>query len=517
MFGRSGRPRKGLGEMSALFRLLGDVEVCVNERPIDIGPARVQCVLVGLLVDVNHCVSTDQLVERVWGSHRLPVRPRNALQTYVSLLRKALAAELTIECRPAGYRARVAPDAVDMHRFGQLVRQAADAADNDAASLLEQALGLWRGEAFGPLDSPWLATVRARLDKERRAARLDLADVQLRRGEHGRLLAMLCEWAEEYPLDERLAGQYMVALHRSGRTADALRVFRRVRERLVCELGTDPCPELQRLHQQILAFDPVLATPAERAGTGSVRCVPRQLPSPPWSFVGRAEHLAQLDSTCAARAAAGTMPIFALCGIGGIGKTWLGLRWAHHNLAQFPDGQLYVNLRGFEPSGLPTPPATVLYGFLTALGVQPGAIPPTLDARAALFRTMTADKRLLIMLDNARDTGQIGPLLPGSPTCVVLITSRNPCTDLVSTHGAVQVCLTELSDPDARAVLIHRIGADRIRAEDRAAEEILSYCAGMPLALGIAAATATAHARLPLATVAGQLREAMPELDMTNG
>ena len=142
MFGRSGRPRKGLGEMSAMFRLLGDVEVCVDERPIDIGPARVQCVLAGLLVDANHCVTTDQLVERVWGSHRLPVRPRNALQTYVSLLRKALAAELTIECRPAGYRARVAAEAIDMHRFGLLVRQAADAADNDAASLLEQALGL---------------------------------------------------------------------------------------------------------------------------------------------------------------------------------------------------------------------------------------------------------------------------------------------------------------------------------------------------------------------------------------
>jgi DNA-binding SARP family transcriptional activator len=250
---------KGLSEMSASFRLLGDIEVCVCEQPVEIGPARMQCVLVGLLVNVNQCVPTDQLVERIWGGHRLPYRPRNALQTYVSLLRRALAGKMTIERKQAGYLARVAEDSIDLYRFGQLVRQAADAGDDDAARLLEQALGLWRGEAFGLLDTPWLARVRTRLDQERRAARLDLAEIQLRRGEHARLLTVLSEWVDEYPLDERLAGLYMLALHRSGRTADALHAFRRVRERLVSELGTDPCPKLQRLHQQILAFDPVIA------------------------------------------------------------------------------------------------------------------------------------------------------------------------------------------------------------------------------------------------------------------
>jgi DNA-binding SARP family transcriptional activator len=235
------------------------VRVC--EQPVEIGPARMQCVLAGLLVNVNQCVSTDQLVERIWGGHRLPHRPRNALQTYVSLLRRALAGKMTIERKRAGYLARVAEDSVDLHRFRRLVKQAAGAGDDDAARLLDQALLLWRGEAFGLLDTPWLATVRAGLDQQRRAARLDLAEIQLRRGEHARLLTVLAEWVGEYPLDERLTGLYMLALHRSGRTADALHVFRRVRVRLVSELGTEPSPKLQRLHQQILAFDPVIAAP----------------------------------------------------------------------------------------------------------------------------------------------------------------------------------------------------------------------------------------------------------------
>jgi DNA-binding SARP family transcriptional activator len=248
--------------MSASFRLLGDIEVRVCEQPVEIGPARMQCVLAGLLVNVNQCVSTDLLVERTWGDHRLPYRPRNALQTYVSLLRRALAGKMTIEWKRAGYLARAAEDSIDLHRFRQLVRLAANAGDDEAARLLEQALLLWRGEAFGLLDTPWLAAVRTGLDQQRRAARLDLAEIRLRRGEHARLLTVLSEWAGEYPLDERLIGLYMLALHRSGRTADALYAFRRVRERLVAEIGTDPSPQLSRLHQQILAFDPVIAAPA---------------------------------------------------------------------------------------------------------------------------------------------------------------------------------------------------------------------------------------------------------------
>jgi DNA-binding SARP family transcriptional activator/tetratricopeptide (TPR) repeat protein len=504
--------------MAAQFRLLGDIGVYQDEAPVEIGPARQQCVLVGLLVEPNRCVPVDQLVDRVWGDNDLPHSPRNAVQTYISLLRRALPGEVRIAWKPAGYVAHVAEQAIDLHRFRRLVKQAADAPDDRAAVLLEDALELWRGEAFGSLDTPWLAMVRARLDKERRAARLDYADIQLRRGEHARLLTYLSDWVDAYPLDERLAGQYMLALHRSGRTGDALRAYHGLRERLISELGTDPGPAVRQLHQQILATDPALAPPLiapPLIAAVPSHPVPRQLPGAPWTFAGRSDELNRLGSVIDGCAAAGTMPIAVVCGPGGIGKSWLALRWAHLNQERFPDGQLYANLRGFDPSGPPTPPGTVLHGFLVALGVSPNAVPVDVDARAAMFRSIAAAKRVLIMLDNARDADQVVPLLPGSGSCAVLVTSRNQSIDLVSAHGAAQLSLAELSDADAHELLTKRIGFDRVRAERQAVTEIMRYCAGLPLALGIAAARATTQADLPLAALAAELRDA--RLDVLDG
>lgn len=238
------------------FRLLGSVEADDGGRFMEIGHARQRCVLAALLVDANSVVSADHLVERVWGGQRLPAHPVSALQTYVSLLRRSVpeSGGLVIARQASGYRAIVSPEAVDLHRFRRLANQARGAAtDEEAAALFGEALGLWQGEAFAGLDTPWISAMRTTLAAERRAARLDFADAQLRQGQNVIVAAEMSGLAAEHPLDERIAGQYMAALHGSGRRADALAYYQKVRQRLAEELGADPGPSLQRLHQEILA------------------------------------------------------------------------------------------------------------------------------------------------------------------------------------------------------------------------------------------------------------------------
>ena len=276
--------------MTVEFELLGDVELRIDGGLINAGHARQRCVLLALLVDANQTVSADQLVDRVWGEHRLPARPFSALHTYVSLLRRVLAPapEVAIERRPGGYRLTVDEEAVDLHRFHGLIDHArATADDKSAASLYEQALALWRGEPFASLDSVWLDLVRATLQKERHAVLLDLTDIRLRGGHHGALLAGLSGRAANRPLDERLSGQLMLALYRNGRQAEALEEYRQIRRRLADDLGTDPSTPLQALHQQILTADPELDAPASRYARGTARleserlALPHQLPARP--------------------------------------------------------------------------------------------------------------------------------------------------------------------------------------------------------------------------------------------
>jgi DNA-binding SARP family transcriptional activator len=247
----------------AEFRLLGPVEVEHAGRLVDIGSARQQSVLATLLLDANRPVSTDQIVDRVWGDQRLPDRPRNAVQTYVSLLRRSLAgiAQVTLVRQPGGYALRLDQRLVDVHVFRRLIDEARATADNDRApALIERALRMWRGEPFGTLDAPWLVSVRAVLNEERLAAQRELTDAQLRNGRHNVLLPQLSGQVEANPLDERLAGQLMLALFRSGRQADALRHYQRVRRQLADELGADPGRALQRMHRQILTDDSELST-----------------------------------------------------------------------------------------------------------------------------------------------------------------------------------------------------------------------------------------------------------------
>jgi DNA-binding SARP family transcriptional activator/Tfp pilus assembly protein PilF len=505
--------------MSVDFVLLGGIEARVGGTPVDLGHARQRSVLAVLLADANTPVPTARLVDRVWGD-RPPQRAHATLYSYVSRLRRALATageEVRITRRTGSYVLTVDPSAVDLNRFRDLVARARTADEDRAAVLFARALDLWRGDAFGDLDVPWFNEVRESWHRERFAAELDLADVRLRLGRHADLLAELPARAERHPLDERLAGQLMLALYRAGRRSDALAHYRATQRRLSAELGTDPGPELKRLHQQILTADTALTVrpaPGPAAASRAPATVPRQLPSPPGPFVGRSGELAELDKTLGAGGApGGTVVISTIGGIGGIGKTWLAVHWAHRNAGAFPDGQLYADLRGFSPTGDPASAAEVVQGFLHALGLASTEIPVDLPARAAVYRSLVAGRRMLIVLDDARDAEQVLPLLPGSPSCTVLITSRRRLAGLVTAHGARPLPLDVVSEAEARDMLVQRLGAERVAKEPQAVAALLGYCAGLPLALGVVAARAGTHPTFPLAALAEELRDRSARLD----
>jgi DNA-binding SARP family transcriptional activator len=498
------------------FQLLGNVEVRVGEELIDVGHARQKCVLAVLLVDANREVAVDKLVERVWGGQRLPVRPVGALQTYVSLLRRALASagSVVISRQRSGYRAAVDAELVDLHLFRSLLAQARAAPA--AGRLLGKALGLWRGEPFAGLDTPWVSGLRAELALQRHTARLDLTDIQLRRGKHAALLSGLAAQVVEQPQDERLAGQLMLALYRSGRQADALAQYHRIRHDLAGELGIDPSPSLRRLHQQILAGDPALtprvqATSARRRG----RAVPRELPAATAYFSGREQELAVLTQLTdrAGRRVPGAPRVCLVIGSAGVGKTALAVRWAHEAVGRFPDGQLFASLRGFGPSGTPAAPAEVIRQFLASLGVTPGQVPADPESQAALYRSLLAGRRLIIVLDNVRDPAQVRPLLPGSPGCLVLVTSRNQLTGLAVSVGVRVLSLGVLPEAEARVLLERLLGCDRAGAEPGAVGELVRLCAGLPLALTNVTARVAARPRLPLAVVAAGLGDGQARLD----
>jgi DNA-binding SARP family transcriptional activator len=507
--------------MSVEFRLLGDVEANVDGRLLELGHARQRCVLVALLVDANRAVPVDQLIDRVWSQHP-PQRARGTLRSYVSRLRQVLPpGEVGIARRPGGYVLTVDPMAVDLYRFDCLIVEAGvtDRVDT-ALALLSQALGLWRGEPFATMDTPWLNGVRGGVERRWLAATLDRNDLALDLGQHAALLTDLIACAAGHPLDERLAGQLMLAMYRSGRQADALETYRQMRLRLAEELGTDPGRPLQQLHQQVLTADPAVAAatgaataPARRSGR-----LPHQLPASSSSFTGRAVELAELDKLMGSPQDRGTMVVIsAIGGIGGIGKTWLALRWANDNADRYPDGHLYVDLRGFDPANDPVAPAAAVRGFLDALGAEPAQVPVDPDAQAGLYRSLVAGRRMLIVLDNARDSATVTPLLPAAGPGAVLVTSRHQLAGLVATHDARPLPLDTLPDADARDLLTRRLGRQRTAAEPPAVTLIVRLCAGLPLALGIVAARAALQPHLPLADLAAQLQEAATRLDALDG
>lgn len=515
------------------FQLLGHVSARSERGQILLGSARQRAVLAALLVEPATAVSLDQLVDRVWGATP-PRSARQTLHSYMSRLRGALDDEdgPPLVRRSGGYVLEVEESAVDLQRFRALMAQARRADDAHADALWQKAMDLWRGRPFADLDSDWLRSVAVRIEAEHLAAVLDHNDVLLRLGEHARLMPSVADAARAHPLDERLAGQLMLGLYRCGRQADALAHFRLVQERLAHELGSEPGPTLCELHQQILRHDDELAAPTAvsapgpddegpslvggQTGTGTDRSHrPAQLPLDVPGFTGRSNDLQRLDELLpdAADDRAPRRTVTAtISGTAGVGKTALTVHWAHRVADRFPDGQLYVNLRGYDPEQ-PMRSADALARFLTALGVPERDIPLDPDERAARYRTEVADRQLLIVLDNASSAHQVRPLLPGSGASMVVVTSRDSLAGLAAVHGAHQIDLDLLPAADA-VELLRRLIGQRVDAEPRAAETLAEQCARLPLALRVAAVLATPQPGRPLAEVVAELADRQERLEL---
>ncbi|MEU8633189.1 BTAD domain-containing putative transcriptional regulator [Amycolatopsis sp. NPDC048633] len=483
------------------FRVLGEIAVLADGSRIDPGPEKQRRVLAVLVLAAGRVVPVERLIECVWDDAP-PARARETLTSYVSRLRRLLAPGADVVRQGGGYRLQADPSAVDLHRFRELCTRARGSGDDRrSAERLQEALGIWHGEALSGLGGDWALAERESLHQERLTAECEHTDVLLRLGRDEHLLDDLTARVAAWPLDERVACQYLLALHRAGRTADALAHFQRVRGRLAEELGIDPGAALRALHQQILTAEPALT-----GDHATSAMVPRQLPAAPAPFVGRTEELDRLGFAVSGGPGA-TVVISAIAGAGGMGKTWLALHWAHRHAEEFVDGQLFVDLRGFSPGGQPMDPAVAVRGFLDAFGVEPARIPVDAQAQAALFRSLAAGKRILLVLDNAADTAQVVPLLPGSGSCTVLVTSRTQLPGLLTGHGARHLPLDVLSGAEATALLADRLGHARIRAEPAAVARLIGFCGGFPLALGIVAGQAATRPHTPLAGLVDELDE----------
>jgi DNA-binding SARP family transcriptional activator/Tfp pilus assembly protein PilF len=494
--------------------------------PRPVSGLRRKAVLATLALHDGETVSTDRLVDVVWGE-TAPPTALNTLQSHVSHLRSVLGCKAAILARPPGYVLDLGDDGTDVQLAERLLRQGTQSADPArGARDLREALALWRGSPLADVTGlTWLEEQAGRLDLLHEQIRRGLYGARLAAGEHAQLVPDLEQMVAEHPLDEQVHAQLMLALYRSGRQADALAAYQRLRSTLAEELGIDPSQALRDLETAILRQDPSLEAPAPAAtlrAASPEAPVPAQLPPTVAGFAGRDAELASLDAILPAAAQSGsaegaTVVISAIAGTAGVGKTALATHWAHRVRGEFPDGQLYVNLRGFDRCGPAVDPGQALRGFLDAFAVPPERFPADLDAQVGLYRSLLAGKRVLVVLDNARDAAQVRPLLPGSPGCLALVTSRNHLTGLVATEGAFPLGLNLLTVPEAQDLLARRLGPHRVASEPEAAGEIIERSARLPLALTIAAARAATKPDFPLAATAAELREASTILDPFHG
>ena len=468
--------------------VLGQLEVSVDGRVVRLTTRRLRTLLAVLAVTAGRTVSMERLTAAVWADDP-PSNPRRSLQTYAVRLRAELGDRVVTQT--GGLALDVGAEDVDALSFEQILDDAAGQATPDAERrLLDDALGLWRGEPFEGIASPWLEQIEAPRLIERRLIALERRiDLDLAAGRHGELVGDLNEWAVRYPLRESLWVRLLITLDRCGRRADALERYEQIRRRVADELGVDPSPELRQVYADLLIDHPVTAgsAPAEEQEPTTPLTLPQQLPASPPAFTGRTAELAQFDNIDDSSA----VVITAIDGMAGVGKTALAVHAARQVAGRYPDGQLFLDLHGFTEGVAPVDATDALDRMLRSLGVPGEQIPSQLDDRAALYRSRLADKRMLILLDNAATEAQVTPLLPGSPGCLVLVTSRRRLVALDQTR---EVSLDVLPPADAVHLFTTTAGADRTSGEaPETLMEIVALCGRLPLALRIAAARLRAN------------------------
>ncbi|MFD8982221.1 BTAD domain-containing putative transcriptional regulator [Streptomyces sp. NPDC059564] len=477
-----------------------------GERAVQVGGARQRTILALLLLSPGRIVPVDTLVDVVWNG-RPPATARTQVAIVIAALRKSFKSEgvsdeVIVTAHP-GYLLRADGHALDTVTFTGLVAEAEtavrEARPADAARGYAEALALWRGPALAGVTGQLVEDEAARWEEVRINAYEAMTGVQLELGRHQLLLPELAATVREHPLRERTRYHFILAQYRSGRRAEAMESFREARRQLIDELGMEPGPELQELHDAILRDDPALAfealPPAATADAAAealgVRghVVPSELPPDVPGFAGRGEELAALDTLVDGQGEGSRAPTVGLItGVAGVGKTGLAVRWAHRVTEQYPDGRLFADLRGYDEHHAPTTAGDILSRFLRSLGVESDDVPNGLEDRIALYRSVLSERRVLLVLDNVRTFAQIRPLLPGSGGCTVLVTSREQLEQLVTWPPRARVHLGVLPEDESVELLGRIVGEARILAAPEDSARLVELCDRLPLALRIAAA-----------------------------
>ncbi|MEV6844417.1 BTAD domain-containing putative transcriptional regulator [Actinoplanes sp. NPDC051411] len=494
-----------------VVRLLGPVELITPGRAVDVGPPQRRLVLAALAVDAGRSVPVETLVDRVWGAEA-PDRGRRALQAHLTRIRRVcqdLDEPVGLIRRSGGYLLDLDDERVDVLRFHRLGRQAREPGP-DRTVLLRRAIDLWAGEPLAGMTGRWAGQIRERWRQQYLDAVIAWAGSALETGDTDDVVGRLSSLVEEHPLVEPLTAVYMRALHNAGRTAAALDLYTATRRRLIDDLGVEPGAELRQAHQAVLLGD---AAPAVAIRESPPLPVPAQLPADLPDFAGRRADLDHLDAL-GKQDAAGL--VLGITGTAGVGKTALAVHWAHGQRHRFPDGQLYLDLGGFAPAGSLVTAAEAVRAFLTALGIPAEHVPTSLREQTALYRSLLADRRMLVLLDNVRDAEHVRPLLPGASAGLTVLTSRDRLAGLVA-EGARPVTLDLLAPEESRQLLAARIGSERTAAEPAATSRIVASCTGLPLALAMVAVRAAGHPSFPLSAIAAELDHARDALDSLDG
>jgi len=499
------------------FRILGPLEIAADSGRLELGGARQQIVIATLLLSANRVVTTDRLLEAIYGED-LPPTARAQAQISISSLRRLLGShsrDAIIATHPQGYIFQADSEWFDSRQFETLVaagRAARDASDLDqAVAYYRDALRLWRGPALDGIDSQLVRLAASRLDEQRITINEDRVNLELDLGRHHELVGELAELVGEFPLREQLRGQLMLALYRSDRVAEALQVYRQGRRIMIEELGIEPGERLQLLERAVLIADQSLDAPA-----GPVRLrppkrqAPSLLPTDLGDFTGRTEEIGRIYQhlSQAREETRLSVPIVVLVGKGGVGKTSIAVHAAHGVADHFPDGQLFADLHG--GASRPIGAMQVLERFLRALGIPGTHIPDGLDERAEVYRNLLAGRKTLIVLDDAIAESQLLPLLPGGGGAAVIVTSRHRLGGLA---GAIHVEVN-VFDAEKSVDLLARIAGDaRVQAQAQAATAVAAHCGYLPLALRIAGARLSARPQWSVQQLVERLADETGRLD----